>query len=89
MEANSELSSLRDGGFEEIAHPMRKDVMVVGGCRAARTDEGRQAGARGGALHVNVNVRPEGIQLSQPFEEIRLLRAAAGEPLVQMMVAVD
>ena len=62
---------------------------MVGGGRAARPRERGQPGLGGGALDLLVDVRPHGIERLQPLEQRRLLREAAGRPLVEVVVAVD
>ena len=69
--------------------PAREDVVVVGRGRAARARERRQPGARGGRLHLVVDVGPHRIELDEPLEERRLLREPARGPLVEVVVAVD
>jgi hypothetical protein len=89
VEADVELPGGLDLDGQQVAGAAREDVVVVGARAAARAGESGEPAAGGGALDVAVDARPHGIELLQPLEERRLLRQAAGRPLVEVVVAVD
>ncbi len=63
--------------------------MVVEHCRAAGERELREPRARGRVHRLLVDPGPDGIERTQPFEEVRLLRTRARERLVQVVMRVD
>ena len=88
-EAQPQLARRLQLRLEDAAAAAREDVVVVEDGRAARERELRQAGARGGVLGFGVEPRPHRVQLDQPFEQRRVLRAGARERLVEVVVRVD
>jgi hypothetical protein len=73
MKAQPYLSSGRDLGLEKIGGPFWKDIVVIGGCRAPRQRQCREAGSSRGKLEIIVEVSPHRIELPQPGEQVRLL----------------
>ena len=63
--------------------------MVVEDRRAAGERELGEPGARRGVLGLGVDSRPHRVELAEPAEEIGLLRAGAGQRLVEVVVGVD
>ena len=63
--------------------------MVVEDRGAARERELGEPGACRGVLRLGVDPRPDGIELSEPGEEVGLLRPGAGQGLVEVVVGVD
>ena len=78
-----------DLDLEEVPGVSGKDVVVVGGRRAARARERRQTGARRRPARLGVDQRPYRVELDQPLEQRRLLSESAGRPLVEVVMAVD
>ena len=63
--------------------------MVVEDGRAAGEHQLGEAGAGGRVLGFGVDARPGRVELDEPFEERRLLRAGARERLVEVVMRVD
>ena len=89
VEAQADGRGGADLDLEEVPGVAREDVVVVGGRRAARARERRQAGARRCPARLGVDQRPHRVELDQPLEQRRLLSESAGGPLVEVVVAVD
>ena len=81
------------GGLDQrgylVAAVAGEDVVVVGDGGAAGQREPRHArgGCRVGDL--GVEPAPDRVQRDQPLEQGRVLRVAAGRPLVEVVVGVD
>ena len=88
-------SAGRGSGAPPIAAASRsppsrgKQVVVVGGRGAAGQGERRQAAARGAVGDLLVDPGPDRVERGEPVEQDRVLREAAGRPLVEVVVAVD
>ena len=85
---HAELGSRPQLRLYKTARPAREDVVVVENGRAAGERELGEAGACGGIDGFLVDARPHRVELAQPFEQRRLLRASARERLVQVVVRV-
>ena len=88
-DAHAELARGLHLGLDQPLPSLREDVVVVEDGRAARERELGEGRARGGVLGLGVDARPDGIQLAEPREEVGLLRSAARERLVEVVVGVD
>ena len=71
-----ELARRLDLGLEDPGPAAREHVVVVEDGRAAGERELREPGARRRVLRLGVDPRPDGIELAEPREEVRLLRPA-------------
>ena len=88
-DADAQLARGLDLGLHQAGAPGREDVVVVEDGRAAAEHELREAGAGRRVLGVGVDTPPERVEGLQPREEVGLLRAGAGERLVEVVVRVD
>jgi hypothetical protein len=89
VEADAELARRLDLDRQQVARVAGEDIVVVRRRRTAGAQQRREACARRSAQDRGVDPRPHRIQLDQPLEQRRLLRAPAGRPLIEVVVAVD
>ena len=86
---DAELRGRAELRLDEAGDAPWEDVVVVEDGRAARERELGEAGAGGGVEHLLVDPRPDRVERPQPGEEVGVLRAGAGEGLVEVVVGVD
>jgi hypothetical protein len=79
----------RDDAAEDVAGAGREHVVVVGDGGAARAGEHGDSRLSARLDEVGVDGRPGRVERDEPVEEYGVLRPAAGEPLVEVVVGVD
>ena len=89
MKAQAELSRGFDEGLEDAMSSSRKDVVMVGGERAAGEEEPGHRGPGGYAHAVSVDPRPHRIEGAKPFEQGAVGHVTPGGPLVHVVVGID
>ena len=89
VQAHADALGRLDDRAHDVAGALREDVVVVAHGRAARAGEHRHAARGADARQARIDLRPQRVQRGEPVEQDRVLRVAAGEPLVQVVVGVD
>ena len=89
VESHAELLRDLDLGLEQADDARRKDIVVIGRCRAAAERQLGETDLGGDPLPVGIDRRPYWIELAEPVEEAALLGMDPREGLVEMVVRID
>ena len=74
---------------QQVAAVLGEQVVVVGGRGASRQRQRAERCAGRVMFELRVQVTPDGVQRGQPLEQRRVLRVAASDPLVEVVMDVD
>ena len=89
VQAHADTLRRLDDRAHDVTRALREDVVVVAHGGAPGAGEHGHPARGADARQPGVDLRPERVERREPVEQDRVLRVAAGEPLVQVVVRVD